>query len=76
MCDRKIIRYSIESGEVEEDLLENVNKKLKQGWQPIGGVTRSIYGVLNIRMREDAHDIYFDGYFFQAMVKYEKANDE
>lgn len=63
---KKVIEYTIISGQVPLDFINTINDLIKDGWQPIGGICMT------------QSPPYKDGNFtvtetrcYQAMVKYE-----
>lgn len=58
----KIVAYKVLKNELHADLTVEVNKAIKEGWQPLGGVSHC--PTTGIRT-SNAYD------YIQAMVKYE-----
>lgn len=56
---RKIVDYEILKDEYCDSLVTSVQQKIREGWQPLGGVAFSIDSLDNPK------------YHFQAIVKYE-----
>jgi len=59
----KIIEYDTATSDSEQTLKEFINKKIKNGWQPLGGIA--------IAISPEDHDVYS-----QALVKYEKNSND
>ena len=63
MKERKIVKYIVLGRSISENLVDLVNIKLLDGWQPLGGVSTLV---------KPNSDIYF----VQALVKYEEPQEE
>ena len=57
---KEIIEYTLVFGRDREDLIDNVNSRIKTGWQPLGGVAVCLY---------TTSGNYTE--YYQAIVKYE-----
>ena len=55
---KKVIRYEIVYGNSEQAFIEQINRMIKEGWQPIGGVS------VNFQARTE------QPVYHQAMVEY------
>ena len=53
---RKVTKFTLVSGNRLEDLINKVNERLVEGWQPFGNLI----------------DYDHDNYYYLAMVKYEE----
>ena len=65
MKERKIVEYVVLGRSISENLVDLVNIKLLDDWQPLGGVSTLV---------KPNNDIYI--YFVQALVKYEEPQEE
>ena len=63
MKERKIIKYAVLVKSTPEKLIDLVNVKLIDDWQPLGGVSTLVKPNSEI-------------YFIQALVKYEEPQEE
>lgn len=63
MKERKIVEYVVIVKSTPERLDDSVNMQLLNDWQPLGGVSTLVKPNNNI-------------YFIQALVKYEKPQEE
>ena len=63
MKERKIVEYVVLVKSTPEKLIDLVNVKLIDNWQPLGGVSTLV---------KPNSDIYF----IQALVKYEEPQEE
>ena len=63
MKERKIVEYVVLVKSTPEKLIDLVNVKLIDDWQPLGGVSTLV---------KPNSDIYF----IQALVKYEESQEE
>ena len=63
MKERKIVKYIILGRSIYENLVDLVNIKLLDDWQPLGGVSTLV---------KPNGDIYF----IQALVQYEEPQEE
>lgn len=58
MTDRKITRYTLSFSTKIDDIIMDVNQKIKEGWQPLGSICANVDG-------------NNEEFFYQVMVKYE-----
>ena len=63
MKERKIVKYIILGRSISENLVDLVNIKLLDGWQPLGGVSTQVQPSVGI-------------FYIQALVKYEEPQEE
>ena len=63
MKERKIVKYIILGRSISENLVDLVNIKLLDGWQPLGGVSTQVQPNVGI-------------FYIQALVKYEESQEE
>ena len=63
MKERKIVKYIVLGRSISENLVDLVNIKLLDGWQPLGGVSTQIQPSVGI-------------FYIQALVKYEEPQEE
>jgi hypothetical protein len=59
---KKVIRYEVIYANSEGEFVEQINKMINEGWQPLGGV-----GITYIEKQMQV-------VYHQAMVEYEKAS--
>ena len=57
---KKILDYKIERAKTEIELEQKVNRALRSGWEPIGGIATASFGASPIGGNS----------FIQALVKY------
>ena len=63
MKERKIVKYTVLGRSTSENLVDLVNIKLLDGWQPLGGVSTQVQPSVGI-------------FYIQALVKYEEPQEE
>ena len=63
MKERKIVKYTVLGRSISENLVDLVNIKLLDGWQPLGGVSTQVQPSVGI-------------FYIQALVKYEEPQEE
>ena len=63
MKERKIVKYIVLGRSTSENLVDLVNIKLLDGWQPLGGVSTQVQPSVGI-------------FYIQALVKYEEPQEE
>ena len=63
MKERKIVKYAVLGRSISENLVDLVNIKLLDGWQPLGGVSTQVQPSVGI-------------FYIQALVKYEEPQEE
>ncbi len=57
------MKYKIIEGDSIVDIVEKVNKSIKEGWKPLGGI------VADIEVNGDVSEVYTTGQYLQSMVK-------
>ena len=63
MKERKIVQYTVLGRSTSENLVDLVNIKLLDGWQPLGGVSTQVQPSVGI-------------FYIQALVQYEEPQEE